>query len=78
MDNYYKKRDDLSFEERKKIKYDHPEGIHMELLKRHIRELMDSRNIDGPVYNFAQHNREESKTIKINPAKVIMIECILA
>ena len=78
MDNYYKKRDDLTFEERKKINYDHPDAIDMELLKRHIRALMDSRNIDCPVYNFAEHNRDQSKTIKINPAKVIIIEGILA
>lgn len=78
MDNYYKQRDDLPFEKRKKINYDHPDSIDMDLLKMHIRALMDNRNIDCPVYNFQEHNRDSSKTIKINPAKVIIIEGILA
>lgn len=78
MDNYYKQRDDLTFEQRKRINYDHPDSIDMDLLKRHILALMDNRNIDCPVYNFAEHNRDKSKTIKVNPAKVIIIEGILA
>ena len=78
MDNYYKQRDDLTFEQRKKINYDHPDSLDMDLLKRHILALMDNRNIDCPVYNFAEHNRDKSKTIKVNPAKVIIIEGILA
>ena len=78
MDNYYKQRDDLTFEQRKRINYDHPDSLDMDLLKRHILALMDNRNIDCPVYNFAEHNRDKSKTIKVNPAKVIIIEGILA
>lgn len=78
MDNYYKQRDDLTFEQRKRINYDHPDSLDMDLLKRHILALMDNRNIDCPVYNFAEHNRDKSKTINVNPAKVIIIEGILA
>lgn len=78
MDNYYKQRDDLTFDQRKRINYDHPDSLDMDLLKRHILALMDNRNIDCPVYNFAEHNRDKSKTIKVNPAKVIIIEGILA
>lgn len=78
MDNYYRQRDDLSFEARKKINYDHPDAIDIDLLKKHVRALMDNRNVDCPVYNFAEHNRDKSKTIRINPAKVIIIEGILA
>ncbi|MCR5232244.1 MAG: uridine kinase, partial [Acholeplasmatales bacterium] len=33
---------------------------------------------DCPVYNFQEHNRDKSKTILIHPAKVIIIEGILA
>ena len=78
MDNYYKKRDDLTFEERKKINYDHPDALDMELLAKHLSMLMDEKSIDCPVYNFAEHNRDASKTITISPAKVIIMEGILA
>lgn len=78
MDNYYKQRDDLPFEKRKKINYDHPDALDLDLLKQHIRALLDNRSIDCPVYNFAEHNRDKSKTLLIHPAKVIIIEGILA
>ena len=78
MDNYYKRRDDLTFEQRKRINYDHPDSLDMDLLHQQVLALLDNRSIDCPVYNFAEHNRDKSKTILIHPAKVIIIEGILA
>ena len=46
MDNYYKRNDNISLEERKKINYDHPDAIDMELLKKHIIELLNNKDID--------------------------------
>ena len=77
MDNYYKRRDDLSLEERSKINYDHPDAIDMELLKAHLKELLAGKTIDMPVYDFKIHNRSD-ETIKVTPTKVIMLEGILA
>ena len=44
MDNYYKKRDDISLEERKNINYDHPNSYDLELL---INDLILERNSGG-------------------------------
>ena len=76
-DNYYKARDDLPFEERKNINYDHPDAFETELLIRHIRELKNERSVECPVYDFTIHNRSKKTTI-ICPAKVIIVEGILA
>lgn len=78
MDNYYMRRDDLSFEERKKINYDHPNAIDMDLLKRDIKLLLEGNEIYTPVYNFSLHNRDDEKKELIKPTKVIIIEGILA
>ena len=77
MDNYYKRRDDISLDDRKKINYDHPDAIDMELLKDHIRMLLAGKEIDSPVYDFSNHNRS-NKTITVKPTKVIILEGILA
>ena len=42
-DNYYRRRDDLPFEERKKINYDHPDAFETDLLIRHIQALRDGQ-----------------------------------
>ena len=78
MDNYYKRRDDLSFEERKKINYDHPDAIDMDLLKRDVKLLLEGNKIYTPVYDFSLHNRDDNKQELIKPTKVIIIEGILA
>lgn len=75
-DNYYKSRDTISFEERKKINYDHPEALETELLIEHIESLKNGRVITCPVYDYTQHNRS-NKTIEIRPNKIIVVEGIL-
>ena len=75
-DNYYRRRDDLPFEERKLINYDHPDSLETELLIDHIKKLKAGQVIEGPVYDFAQHNRSD-QTVTISPCKVIIVEGIL-
>ena len=36
-DNYYKRHDDLPFEERKKLNYDHPDALETDLLVEHLK-----------------------------------------
>jgi len=75
-DNYYKAHDELPYEERCKLNYDHPNAFDTELLLQHIRALKQGESIDCPVYDYSIHNRSD-KTVRINPAKVLVIEGIL-
>ena len=78
MDNYYKRRDDISLEERKLINYDHPNSYDLDLLKVDLLKLLNNEAINCPVYDFVNHNRHASDTIEIKPSKVIILEGILA
>lgn len=75
-DNYYKCRDGIPFEERKKINYDHPDALETELLVKHINMLKNGQAVECPVYDYSQHNRSQKK-VRIEPRKVIIIEGIL-
>ncbi len=75
-DNYYRQRDDIPFEERKKINYDHPDALETDMLVEHLKKLKDGESVVCPVYDFSQHNRSKD-TIVIKPSKVIIIEGIL-
>ena len=75
-DNYYKRRDDLSFEERCRINYDEPDALETSLMARHLELLRQGQAIDCPVYDFTQHNRS-TETIRIAPKPVIIVEGIL-
>ena len=52
-DNYYKRRDDLSFEERCQINYDEPAALDTSLMVYHLEQLRRGYAIDCPVYDFA-------------------------
>ena len=75
-DNYYKAHDDMSFEERKLINYDHPDSFETDLLVEHLHKLKEGIPVQCPVYDYSVHNRTDS-TIEIKPADVIIIEGIL-
>lgn len=75
-DNYYKRRDDIPFEERKKINYDHPDALETDLLIRHLMELKAGRTIQCPTYDYTKHNRADA-VMEIRPSKIILVEGIL-
>ena len=75
-DNYYKRHDDLTYEERCQLNYDEPAALETDLMAAHLDQLRHGQAIDCPVYDFTQHNRS-NETIRIEPRKVIIVEGIL-
>lgn len=75
-DSYYKRHDEIPYEERVKLNYDHPDAFDTELMLEHIRKLKRWEKIACPVYDFTVHNRSE-KTVTLSPSKVIIVEGIL-
>lgn len=76
-DDYYKRNDHLSFEERKHINYDHPDALETELLISHLKMLREGKTIQKPTYDYTQHNRAD-KIVEVHPNKIVIVEGILA
>lgn len=76
QDSYYKATDNLSYEERTKINFDHPRAIDFELIIEHLKKLKAGKTINQPIYSFVTHNRTKD-VIKTHPRKVIIVEGIL-
>ena len=75
-DNYYKRHDNMTYEERCQLNYDHPEAFDTELLCEHIKILKQGMAIEMPVYDYTAHNRS-NEVVVVNPAPVIVLEGIL-
>jgi len=75
-DNYYRAHDDLTYEQRCKLNYDHPNAFDNDLFLKHLKELKKGHSISCPVYDYTVHNRS-SKTTVVNPSKVVIVEGIL-
>jgi len=76
QDSYYKDQSDLSFEERIKTNYDHPDAFDTSLLVAHLNLLLEGRAIEKPIYNFEIHNRMP-QTVLVQPKEIIIVEGIL-
>lgn len=75
-DNYYRRQDGISFEDRVKVNYDHPDSLETDLLVEHLKQLKAGKAVDCPVYDYSQHNRS-TEILHIEPSPVILVEGIL-
>jgi len=75
-DAYYRDQSDVPFEERVEVNYDHPNSLETDLMVHHIKELLESRPVERPVYDFTLHNRS-AETVTIEPRPAILVEGIL-
>lgn len=75
-DNYYKAHNDMDYDERSRLNYDHPNAFETDLMIKHLKALKQGESIECPVYDFTVHNRSKD-TITIIPNKVIIVEGIL-
>ena len=75
-DNYYKAHDDMTYEERSRLNYDHPNAFDTDLMIEHLQALKAGKAVQCPVYDYKIHNRSKD-TITIVPEKVIIVEGIL-
>ena len=75
-DNYYKRHDEMTYEERCALNYDEPAALETDLMVRQLEALRRGERIQCPVYDFTVHNRSD-ETITIQPEKVILVEGIL-
>lgn len=75
-DNYYKRHDGMTYEQRCQLNYDAPEAFDNDLLAQHLDQLIAGGTIECPVYDFADHNRSE-ETVIIESQPIILLEGIL-
>ncbi len=75
-DSYYKSQDDVPFEERTKVNYDHPNAFDTDLLIEQLEDLLSWKTIEIPVYDYAAHTRSKEVLVQ-EPREVIIVEGIL-
>lgn len=76
QDSYYKSNTHLSYEERSKINFDHPNSVDFELLIKNVADLKKGQVVEQPVYSFVTHSRSKD-TVITHPRKVLIVEGIL-
>ena len=75
-DNYYKRHDELTYEERCLLNYDEPDAFDTSLMAYQLDCLRHGQAIECPVYDYTIHNRSND-TIHVVPHRVIIVEGIM-
>ena len=76
MDAYYRHRDDLTLDERKRLNWDHPDTLDIDLFVTQLDALARGEPVDKPVYDYATHlRRAEPK--RVEAADVVIVDGIL-
>lgn len=76
QDSYYKDQSHLSYEDRIKTNYDHPDAFDTPLLIEHLKLLLQGKAIEKPIYDFEIHNRVPDVEI-VEAREIIIVEGIL-
>lgn len=75
-DNYYKRHDGMTYEERAALNYDHPDSFDTDLMVADLKKLAAGEVIHCPVYDYTVHNRSD-ETVEVRPTRVVIVEGIL-
>lgn len=75
-DNYYKAHHEMTYEERSKLNYDHPNSLDTDMMIDDIIRLRNGEEAHCPVYDFSIHDRTDEIEI-VKPSKVLVVEGIL-
>src|SRR3712207_1426720 len=76
QDSYYKDQSHLTFEDRIKTNYDHPNAFDTELLVEHLKELSKGNTINKPIYDFKEHTRKK-EVVEVKAKDIIIVEGIM-
>lgn len=76
QDFYYRSFDNISYEERKQLNFDHPDAFDSKLLIEQLKLLKSFEPVERPTYSFVEYNRL-NQTVREEPKRVILLEGIL-
>jgi len=76
QDFYYNSFDNLTYEERKLLNFDHPDAFDSQLLIEQLKQLKRFEPIERPTYSFVEYSRLKD-TVREEPKRVIILEGIL-
>ncbi len=56
--------------------FETPEALDIQLLNQHLKDLLDGKTIDKPVYSFKEGRRTSSKPVKLEKDHILLLDCL--
>jgi uridine kinase len=56
--------------------FETPEALDFQLLNQHLRELLEGRAIEKPVYSFKEGRRTSTRQVKLERDQILLLDCL--
>jgi uridine kinase len=56
--------------------YETPEAMDIQLLNQQLKELLEGKTVEKPVYSFKEGRRTMSKPIRLAPDQILLLDCL--
>jgi uridine kinase len=56
--------------------FETPEALDFQLLNQHLRDLLEGRTIEKPVYSFKEGRRIATKPVKLERDQILLLDCL--
>lgn len=56
--------------------FETPEALDIQLLNRHLKDLLDGKTIETPIYSFKEGRRVGSKPVRLEKDQVLLLDCL--
>jgi uridine kinase len=56
--------------------YETPEALDIQLLNQHLKELLEGKTVEKPVFNFKEGRRIGTKPVKLEPDQILLLDCL--
>jgi uridine kinase len=56
--------------------FETPEALDFQLLNQHLRDLLEGRTIEKPVYSFKEGRRTSTKQVKLERGQILLLDCL--
>ena len=56
--------------------FETPEALDFQLLNQHLRDLLEGRTIEKPVFNFKEGRRTLTKNVRLERDQVLLLDCL--
>jgi uridine kinase len=56
--------------------FETPEALDFQLLNQHLRDLLEGRTIEKPVYSFKEGRRTATKSVKLERDQILLLDCL--
>ena len=71
-DSYYKRHDELPYEARCQLNYDHPQAFETGRMVEDVLALKAGKTVMRPVYDYTIHNRSR-ETVRVMPKPLLIL-----